>query len=473
MEAINREFERTLIGDIWTSDEAMRNLEEFCDVIGSRWAGSDSEHEGGEFLKRRMEDYGLHNVHLEPIEFGAWTRGHCTLTVTAPVEKAFSSIALPYCPAGDVEATLIDAGNGEQEDIERLGDAVAGKFVLVAAETNPADARVTRLAHRNDKMRFAADAGAVGVIFVNQNPGLLHITGGIGAPGGNPNKIRGVGTSWEHGQALKRLLKRHGGEVTVALSVGGDFFPNTSWNVVGEIPGHSHPDEVIVVGAHYDGHDISQAALDDGAGTMVALECARALAALPREAIGRTIRFVLFCGEEVGLFGSWGYASAHEADVPRTRFMLNLDGAGQGRGGTESVTLSGRPELVPWLETFRVDARYDFRIVDLLNSHSDHYPFAIRGIPSATLMSDDDSSSLVGRGWGHTEADTLDKASLRGLQMSAVLAARLLLRVASDDTFPAGLTPADELRQQLTDLGLDTALKRSGRWDLVGARPGT
>lgn len=462
------DIDRQVIGDIWTSDEAYRNLEELTDVIGSRWAGSESEHRSGEFLKAKLESYGLQDVHLEPIEFGAWTRGHCTLSATAPIEKAFSAIALPYCPAGDIEAPLIDGGNGEQEDIERLGEKVRGKLVLVAAETDPAGVKVAKLAHRNDKMRFAADAGAAGVIFVNQNMGLLRITGGIGAPGGKPNRIFGVGTSWEQGQALKRLLARHGGDVTVTLSVGGEFFPNTSYNVVGDIRGHTHPDELIVVGAHYDGHDISQAALDDGAGTIVALETARALAALPKGEIDRTIRFVLFCGEEVGLFGSWGYTAAHEADASKTRFMLNLDGAGRGKGGTESVTLSGRPELVPWLEAFRDEAHYAFKIVDLLNSHSDHYPFAIRGIPSGTLMSEDDSSTMVGRGWGHTEADTLDKASLRGLQMSAVLTARLLLRIAADDAFPAAMTPANELRQQLEEMGLDTALKRSGRWELVG-----
>lgn len=464
------DLDRQVIGDIWTSDESYRNLEELTDVIGSRWAGSESEHRAGEFLKTTLESYGLENVHLEPVSFGAWRRGHCTLAVSAPVSKDISAIALPYCPSGDIEAPLIDGGNGEQEDFERLGETVRGKLVLVAAETDPAGAKVAKLAHRNDKMRFAADAGAAGVIFVNQNMGLLRITGGIGAPGGKPNRIFGVGTSWEHGQALKRLLARHGGDITVSLSVGGEFFENTSYNVVGDIPGQVHPEEVIIVGAHYDGHDISQAALDDGAGTIVAVETARALAALPKGAIDRTIRFVLFCGEEVGLFGSWGYAAAHEDDAPKTRFMLNLDGAGRGKGGTESVTLSGRPELVPWLEAFRAEANYEFRIVDLLNSHSDHYPFAIRGIPSATLMSEDDSSTMVGRGWGHTEADTLDKASLRGLQMSAVLTARLLLRVAADDAFPATIMPADAVRHQLEEMGLDTALKRSGRWDLVGGK---
>ena len=107
-------------------------------------------------------------------------------------------------------------------------------------------------------------------------------------------------------------------------------------------------------------------------------------------------------------------------------------------------------------------------ITDELNSHSDHYPYALRGIPTATLNSPDDSSKGVGRGWGHTEADTLDKATLRGLQMASMVTSRLLLQVASDETFPGTRRSKEELEKQLEEIGLDVALKRSGRWSLVG-----
>jgi aminopeptidase YwaD len=451
---------RQLIGDIWTTDEPLRNLEELCDVIGSRWAGSESERRAGEFIKQKLGGYGLQNVRLEPVPFGAWTRGHSSLELTSPVAQAFSCIALPYSPAGEVEAELIDVGNGEREDFERLGDEVRGKVVIAAAETNAAGTRSKKLAHRTDKLRFAVDAGAAGMIFVNQNPGLLRITGGIGARGGGPAAIVAVGTSWEHGQTILRLTRRNGGSVRVKLSTGGTFDPdNVSYNVVGEIPGATHPDELVLAGAHYDGHDISQAALDDGAGTIVAMEAARVLAGLPPEAIGRTIRVVLFCGEEVGLFGSWAYTADHADETAKTCFMLNLDGAGRGKGGSESLTISGRPELVPWFEEHAEQTHYAMTITDELNSHSDHFPYAIRGVPTATLSSPDDSSTMVGRGWGHTEADTVDKATLRGLQMAAM---------AADEDFPGAIKPREELEDQLTELELDIALKRSGRWDLVG-----
>ncbi|MBA3275449.1 MAG: aminopeptidase, partial [Chloroflexia bacterium] len=284
MESIDLSYEKHLIGEIWTTDEPYRNLEEFCDVIGARWAGSESERRGGEFLKAKLEQYGLQNVRLEPVPFGAWTRGHATLELTAPVAQSFSCIALPYSPPGDIEAELIDTGNGEADDFERLGEAVRGKVVIAAAETNPAGVRSKKLAHRTDKLRFAVDAGAAGMIFVNQNPGLLHITGGIGGPGGRPAAIIAVGTSWEHGQTILRLARRGGGSARVKISVGGSFSPdNTSFNVVGEIPGTRSADEIV-------------------------------LAALPPEAIGRTIRFVLYCGEEVGLLGSWAHTADHEAE---------------------------------------------------------------------------------------------------------------------------------------------------------------
>jgi len=277
--------ERQLIGDIWTSSATYDNLEYLCDTIGNRWAGSPSEHAAGEWLRDTLVAYGVQNVHLEPVQFGAWERGEAVLRMTAPVERNFSCVALPYCPAGEIEAELIDVGDGEEDDFARLGDAVRGKIAVCAAETNPAGRPSGKLSHRTDKLARAVAAGAAAFIFVNQNPGLLHITGGVGAPGGKPAAIIAVGVSWETGSAILRLAKRGrvptgapsgsggpAGGARLSLRTGGRFFENTSYNVVGDIPGSRRADELVITGGHYDGHDISQGALDDGAGTVVCLE---------------------------------------------------------------------------------------------------------------------------------------------------------------------------------------------------------
>lgn len=468
MSGNSQDLDRQLVGEIWASDEAYRNLVYLCDTIGNRWAGSASEHQAGEFLQRKLQDYGLQNVHLEPVEFGAWERGPATLLMTAPVERAFSCIALPYSPAGEVEAELIDVGNGEEEDFARLGDAVRGKIAVSAAETNPAGRQNAKLSHRTDKLRRAVDAGAVAFIFVNQNPGLLHITGGIGGPGGTPAAIIGLGVSWETGAALLRLARGADRPARLRITTGGRFFPNTSYNVVGELAGATRPDELVLAGAHYDGHDISQGALDDGAGTVVCLEAARVLATLPPGSLARTVRFILFCGEEVGLFGSWAYTATHADEVGRTRFVLNLDTAGRGKGGSESLVLTGAPDLIPYFQDHAAATKYDVPVSHNFNSHSDHFPYALRGIPTATLSSPDNTSSLIGRGWGHTEADTVDKATVRGLQMAAMVTARLLLAVARDAAFPGRRRAPDEVLAQVREAGLEDPLRRAGRLDLIG-----
>jgi Zn-dependent M28 family amino/carboxypeptidase len=466
--SVIRDAERQLLGDIWTSDEAYLNLLHLCDDIGSRWAGSPSEHAAGEFIQSKLIAYGLENVHLEPVTFGAWERGEAVLRMTAPVERTFSCVALPYCPAGEVEGELIDVGDGEEDDFARLGDEVRGKIAICAAETNPVGRPAGKLSHRGDKLARAVAAGASAFIFVNQNPGLLHITGGIGAPGGKPAAIIGIGVSWETGSAILRLAKRGDDSARLAIRTGGRFFDNTSYNVVGDIPGSRWPDELVLAGAHYDGHDISQGALDDGAGTVVGMEAVRVLAALPREAIGRTIRLVLFCGEEVGLFGSWAYTADHADEAAQTRFMLNLDTAGRGRGGSESLVLTGAPDLLPYFKSHAIAAKYAYPVVHRFQSNSDHFPYVLRGIPSATLSSPDDKSTLVGRGWGHTEADTVDKADPRGLQMAAALTARILLHVAGDADFPGRRRSREEVLTQVREAGLEPRLSKAGRLELAG-----
>ena len=186
-----------------------------------------------------------------------------------------------------------------------------GKIVLSAAETNrPGEVTL----HRTDKVRLAIGAGATGYIMVNKNPGLLHITGALYAqnPTGttdadHESAIPVVGISHEAGGLLRRLAER--GTLTVRMQLENRTYHSTSANVVGDVPGGAHADEVVVFGGHYDGHDIAQGAADDAAGTLVGLEVGRVLAPFAGQ-LARTLRIVCFGYEELGLGGSWKHASA-------------------------------------------------------------------------------------------------------------------------------------------------------------------
>lgn len=460
-------FDRHILGEIWTSDESWRNLAYLCDDIGHRFAGSASEHAGAEFLLEKMREYGLENTRLEEFPMASWERGECSLKLTAPVERDFSAIAMPYCPSADLEAEVIDVGEGELVDFERLGDQIRGKIVLTDAETNKPGERKS---HRIDKFNWAVEFGAVACVFMNQNPGLLHITGSI--PGQKQSRntvedseaaIPGIGISYEAGKAIRRLAER--GTPRLHIRTTNRTFMSKSYNVIGEIVGTEHPDEIILMGGHYDGHDVAQGAGDDGAGTITGLEAGRALAGLKGQ-LKRTIRVICFGAEEVGLLGAWHHAALHAGPdaTQQFRFVMNLDGAGRGMGGHEQMTVSSLPELAEYFERLGREMAYEFPVRNELNSHSDHFPFAVRGIPNGTLNSRDSTAGMIGRGWGHTEADTLDKVHLRGLQMSAILAARLAVRLAQDDEYPGRQRSLDEVREQLAAAGILERQMQAGRF---------
>src|SRR5687768_1651986 len=157
-----RAIEQQILADIWTTDEPMTVLRELCDDIGHRFGGSESEREGAEFLKRKMLDYGLENVRIEEFSLASWERGGASLKLVSPVERDFSVVAMPYCPAADLTAEIIDVGEGELADYERLGrDAIQGRIVVTDAETNKPNERKS---HRIVKNNWAVEHGAAGII---------------------------------------------------------------------------------------------------------------------------------------------------------------------------------------------------------------------------------------------------------------------------------------------------------------------
>src|SRR6185436_1838401 len=133
--------------------------------------------------------------------------------------------------------------------------------------------------------------------------------------------------------------------LTAAIDVqsGGPF---ESANVVGEVRGAEKPDEFVVVGAHLDSWDLGTGALDNGCNVALVIDLARQFKTLglrPK----RTVRFVLWNGEEQGMFGSWGYTKAHQAEMDRHVMAASFDiGSGRIRG----FFTGGRAEVAPVVE---------------------------------------------------------------------------------------------------------------------------
>lgn len=446
------EIEQGIAGEAWTSDRTYQNLLRLCDDFGHRFGGSDSEHRAADFLMQKMQEYGLRNVELQRFPMYSWSRGNCFLAMTGPVERSFSAISMPYTGSGTFEGEIVDVGEGEEADFARIGDQARGKIVLTDAETNrPGESK----SHRTDKFQRAIDAGAIACIFLNQNPGMLHISGALYAknPGGDDASdheaaIPGIGISFEAGSAIRRLAQR--GVPQVRIRVENTTFLSRSSNVVGEIPGGELGAEVIQLGGHYDGHDISQGASDNAAGAVTALEVGRLLAPHAGE-LRRTIRIVCFGCEEIGLLGSWynaeGYASGKAGKT--LRLMVNLDGAGRGQGGQELVTATADESLASYFAGVATQRNLKLDTRSSLSVHSDHFPYFMAGFPSVGLSSRDATAGMIGRGYGHTEADTVDKVNLRGLQSAAMVIARMAAAIADDPNLVAERFDRQEAESRL------------------------
>src|SRR5258708_6057548 len=180
-----------------------------------------------------------------------------------------------------------------------------------------------------DRNDFFKQEGVAAVLRDSNKPhGLLNMTG----VGGEKFDIGAIPSAFLTGEGYRmiwRLLKH--GPVTIEMEMTNTLGskPVEVYNTVGEIRGSEKPDEVVILGAHLDSWDLGTGSTDNGTGSMAVLEAARTLAKLNLKP-KRTIRFVLFTGEEEGLVGSKRYVEAHKNDLEKISAVLVHD-TGTGR----------------------------------------------------------------------------------------------------------------------------------------------
>ena len=454
-------IEKELIGEVWQTSQIYENMLVLADEIGSRFAGTPSEKQAQKYLVNKLKEYGYENARASPFNYNGWKRGSVTLKMTAPVERKFDAISLAMSPGGTVEADVINLGTGSPEEYEAVKpEDVKGKIVLCSSATSPTGKRV----HRRTKYGYAVKYGAVGFIFMNHNPGQLAPTGSLRPSYRMGGEIPGIGVSLETGSLMLRLAK--GKPVKAKFTDKSKVIPDSkSANIVAELPGRI--DEWIVVGGHYDGHDIAQGAMDNLSGTAVTLELARVLK--PYEGMfKRGIRFICFGCEEIGVTGSTCYVADHLDQMENIAMMVNLELGGLAfKEGMKhaAFTVYQPPEMMEWLEEFLNEVAYPTSIHTGMSAASDHWPFVMQGVPAIYMHEEPSMRQLVqGRGWGHTTADCMDKVDPRNLQEGAMLMARLLLRMATQRKKIAKHTPLKKILGYLEKSGMKKTLEIQLKW---------
>jgi Zn-dependent M28 family amino/carboxypeptidase len=428
------------IGDTFTSDVGWNHLETLVD-IGDRMAGSPGEMSGLEATRDALAEAGARDARVETFEIQGWVRGESEIRAGDTDQDC---IALPRSPAGEVTGDLLDLGYGLPEDFEEAD--LEGKVVMARSDVPD---YYDRFIHRTEKYYYAVEGGAAAFVFRNHVPGQLPPTGSVGNEADPIGDIPAVGTSKEVGA---RLARRFDGEA-VTVSVDCETPTAESGNVYAELGPET--DEEILLTSHVDAHDIAEGAMDNGAGTALVVEVANALAAREDE-LDTRVRCVCYGSEEVGLVGS--SFEAERADFDRIKAIVNNDGVVRGRD-LRAYT-HGFDDLDD--AAGRVADRLDHPVDAIPRQlpHSDHWPFVKWGVPGLMMMSD---TGDRGRGWGHTEADTLDKVDPRNLREQAILETELVVDLAAEETTVAEQSPED-IAEALEDENQAEGMKVIGSW---------
>lgn len=438
-----------VVADAYTSEFAWNLLEDLTG-IGNRMAGQIGEEHGAAVLADAFERAGLREVETVEFDVPGWWRDSTSITTSGRWTRTFDDgtaiIALPGSPSGRVTGELVDVGYGLPSEFETAGE-LSGRIVLARAG-GPDD--YDRWVHRNEKYATAMEHGASAFLFQNDTPGCLPVTGSVNFGDATVDaEIPAAGISYELGHRLRTLTDD--GLVPTTLSVECRNEPSTSRNVHGVVGPDT--DEEVIVGAHYDSHDIAEGAGDNGAGTSIVAEIGRLLAR-DEDELETRVRLVGFGAEEIGMLGA--YHLVDRTDRASIKAAVNNDGIGEGR--TLTLNYSTFEEFVEPFERAADALNTPIHVESHVHPHGDKWPFVQDGIASCSVSSGGDGRFTH----AHTHADTLDKIDKRDLRALAVTEAAAILELASEG-FEVSHRPKAAIRGAMHE-DYERGLKLEGRW---------
>jgi hypothetical protein len=412
---------RRMAASILESEQVLRDVRELTTIAGPRLTGSPTYERAADWAARQFRAIGIDRVSLEPFTIDrGWERISASARIVAPVDRMLHVASLgwmPSTPDGGIEAEAVLVSSLAAGKIETQ-TSLKGRIALLP-DNEPYGAPYDASRVRQDVDARLRAAGAVAMLSPDTDGGnqLSARWRGFDATIG---ALPAAQLGHDDAEAMRHLLDR--GAVRVAIELRNRVSAGTVSvpNVVAEIRGRGKPDEWVLVGAHLDSWDFAAGAQDNATGVAQVLAAARAIAAVGR-APRRSIRFVLFGGEEQGQLGSAAYVRAHARELDGCVAMLNTD-AGSGRTigwttpGRADVTrgaraVAGGPLDALGAGTFDEGLQYAFQ--------SDGAHFLLAGIPMLDLNADDSKYEEI----HHKNTDTLDRVDAHNVTVGAAAVA--------------------------------------------------
>ena len=419
--------------------EVMAHLDHLTNGIGPRLTSSDRLTRAGAWARHQFESWGLKS-RLEqwgtyPVGFN---RGPWSGSMVSPEEpelKDLTFVTMSWTPGtnGPVEGRAV-MGPATEEELKAVEPNLKGAWVLSPG--------VSTGRELNEKILAAYDkAGIAGLI--RKGGATLLLTGGNGRIAWDklPKRVNITMLAKQYDR-IKDLIGEKK-EVRLRFDIKNEFVkgPIPLYNVIAEIPGTEKPEEMVIVGGHLDSWDGATGTTDNGTGSATTLEAARLLmkaGAKPK----RTIRFMLWSGEEQGLLGSLAYIRKHPEENDRISAVLVHD------GGTNYVSgILATSPMVPLFEKvfepcMKLNADLPFKITERaglpLGIGSDHDGYLRAGVPGFFWSQ---AGKANYQHTHHTQFDTFDAAIPEYQQHTSMVVAIGALGIANLDA----LLPRDGL----------------------------
>ncbi len=401
---------------------AYERLALLVDKFGHRFSGSDNLERALDWILEEMRRDGLENVRGEEVMVPHWVRGSESVELLQPRHRDLPMLGLGGSvgtPPEGVTAEVLVVSSFE--GLEARRDQAEGKIVLFNV---PFTTYGRTVQYRGRGAVAAARAGAVAALLRSVTPHSLQ-TPHTGAMGYSPGvrRIPFAAVTVEDAELLQRLQDR-GERVVVRLKMEAQMLPDApSRNVIAEVVGSEHPEEVVVLGGHIDSWDVGQGAMDDGGGSVAAWEAVRLIQRLglrPR----RTLRVVLWTNEEIGLRGGRAYRDAHGDEVQNHVLAMESDA---GVFKPSGFGFSGSDEAFAIVaQVGRLLDRIEAGTVTRGGGGADIGPLMRAGVPGMGLRVEGSRYFW----YHHTDADTIDKLDPREMALCVATMAVMVYVVA-------------------------------------------
>jgi len=436
------------------------NLEQLTDQVGGRVPGTAAMQAAVQWGVAAFKAAGADQVHTEEFSIqSGWAEGETEMTVVAPEHFRLRAISRAWTPAlaPAQHVPVIGVGHGGAADFAKVKDAAGAILLVESDEMRTWD----DLGAEYDNARRAVDravkAKALAVVFQSTRPhDLLYRH--TNAVEGEIDRLPSILVAREDAGRMVRLLAS-GQKLYANLSIPNHISgPITSANVVAELRGSEKPDEFVVLGAHLDSWDLGTGALDNGCNAALVIDALRAIkeSGVPPR---RSIRFILFSGEEEGMVGSYSYVRAHRDEMDKAVAVVIFD---DGIGRFTGFSLGGRKDLIGAVNSLlsQVSSVSGGELTTDASADTDNFDFMLEGVP--TLVANEvEANYLINY---HAMSDTFDKVDLGALKKHVAEAAAVTFALANAaDRLGPRLNHA-QIEQIMRETRLDEDLKTSSLW---------